>query len=220
MAASALSHRPDKDRVMLLPPTCPICNRQGSAPCDTCRAALRPAPPAPAPLWVDVCIALLAYEGAGRELLARLKYRNARSALGWLAAQLAVAVHGTQVDVVTWVPTTTARRRERGFDQAELLARSLARRLRLPCRGLLRRCDGPPQTGRGLRERQQGPRLELRGPRVPARVLLVDDVVTTGTSVSVAARTLRSGGASRVHVCAGARTSLKRAPEEDETTDV
>jgi predicted amidophosphoribosyltransferase len=182
-----------------------------------CRAELRSADAAPLPTGVDSCTAVLAYEGAGRELLARLKYRNARSCVAWLAGQMAAAIEPTGIDVVTWVPTTVSRRRGRGFDQGELLARAVARRLHRPCRELLSRRDGPPQTGRDAASRREGPTLVLRHARVPARVLLIDDVITTGSSVTAAARTLRGGGAHLVRVCAGARTSLKRTGKASET---
>jgi predicted amidophosphoribosyltransferase len=161
-----------------------------------------------------VCRAALAYEGDGRELVARLKYRNARSALAWLAGEMSMLVDRSDVDIVTWVPTTAARRRERGFDQAELLARAVARRVRVPSRSMLARGAGPPQTGRTGVERHLGPVLAARPVprgRLPRRVLLVDDVITTGTTVTVAARALKVAGVETVLVVAAARTPLKRA---------
>jgi predicted amidophosphoribosyltransferase len=191
---------------VLLPVTCPVCGARGRAPCPRCAAGLGAAPALLPPAGVDSCRALLAYDGVGRELVARMKYRNARTAVPVLARALAalVAGHGA-FDAVTWVPTTAARRRSRGFDQAEVLARAVARALRLPCRGLLRRRPGPPQTGRSLAARRAGPSLAARGP-VPTSVLLIDDVVTTGATVSAAAAALRAAGASEVHVLAAART--------------
>lgn len=196
---------------MLLPRTCPICRRPGPAPCGPCAAALLPAPSLATPPEVDACIALVAYEDGGRELLARLKYRNARDALRWLAGGMAAAVAGSAsppADVVTWAPTTAARRRARGFDQAELLARAVARTLGLPCRRLLHRRPGAPQTGRDLHGRRAGPEFTARR-RAPPRVLLVDDVVTSGATVTAAARALRAAGAVQVVAVAGARTPLK-----------
>ena len=191
-------------------PSCPVCGDLGPAPCPECAAGLRRAPSLPAPAGVDTCLALLAYEGAGRELVARLKYRNARSSLPFLARAMAgmVQAEGLVVDVVTWAPTTDARRRQRGFDQAELLARALGRRLAggVGCRRLLLRPPGAPQTGQTLRVPPGGPGVPA-GPARPApRVLLVDDVVTSGATVAAAARALRAAGAVEVHVVAAART--------------
>jgi predicted amidophosphoribosyltransferase len=150
-------------------------------------------------------VALLAYDGPARRLLSRLKYANERAALRGLATALAGAAP-PGAGVVTWVPTTTARRRERGFDQAELLARAVARRLRLPCRPLLRRAPGPPQTGRSRAERRAAPPAFTARRPAAGPVLLVDDVVTTGASAAAAARTLRRAGAPRVLLLAAART--------------
>lgn len=191
---------------MLLPTGCPVCGAQGPAPCAGCAAELRPAPALPAPAGLDSCAALLAYAGAGRELVARLKYRNARSSVPFLARGMAAIVAGETVDVVTWAPTTPARIRDRGFDQARLLARAVARELGVPCRALLRRRPGQAQTGRDAVARHSGPGFEGRRAVGGRRVLLVDDVVTTGATVVAAARALREAGAAEVHVVASART--------------
>jgi predicted amidophosphoribosyltransferase len=158
---------------------------------------------------VDGCAALLEYDGAGRELVARLKYRNARSSLPFLARGMA-AVSPPDVEVVTWAPTTPARRRARGFDQARLLARAVARELGLPCRPLLRRQPGPAQTGRDAMARRGGPAFAARPGLRNLKVLLVDDVVTTGATVAAAGRALRAAGAGAVHVVAAARTAPSR----------
>ncbi len=199
---------------MLLAVTCPVCGAPGRAPCLSCAAGLRPAPPLAPPPGVDACLALLAYEGAGRELVARLKYRNHRAVLPGLARAMASLVTepeepgdiDLEVDIVTWVPTTAARRRQRGYDQAELLAKAVARQLRRPCRRLLWRRPGPPQTGRALAERSQGPQVRARRQVVGAAVLLIDDVVTSGSTARVSAQALRMAGARSVVVLAAART--------------
>jgi len=161
------------------------------------------------PAGVDSCRAFLDYDGAARELVARLKYRNARGSVPFLARGMA-AVVGEPVDLVTWAPTTPARLRARGFDQARLLAKEVARDLGLPCRPLLRRAPGPAQTGRGAVARHAGPGFVARGPLAGRHVLLVDDVVTTGATVSAAAGALRGAGAATVHVVAAARTLPSR----------
>src|SRR5262245_42473594 len=148
---------------MFFPRTCPVCRRPSAGPCESCLPLLLPAPALPAPLGGDRCHALLAYDGEGRELVARLKYRKDRSELALLARPMAGLVDPTAIDVVTWLPTTGRRRRERGFDQSLLLARAVARQLRRPSRGLLHRLPGPAQTGRTAAVRRLGPRLEARG---------------------------------------------------------
>lgn len=205
-----MSHpRPYRGDV-LLPTRCPVCWGIGPAPCPPCRSLLRPAPPAPPPAGVDRCASLLAYSGAGRELLARLKYRNARSALAWLVDGMARLVAAGDVDLVIWVPTSGARRRQRGFDQAALLAQGVSRRLRRPCIGVLSRMPGPPQTGRPGPARREGPSFAVRRAVPPtARVLLVDDVVTTGATLTAAARALRRAGAFELSAVTAARTPLK-----------
>ena len=191
---------------LLLPVRCPVCAAPGAAPCAGCAATLRPAPSLPPPAGVDACLALFAYEGPARPLVAGLKYRNHRDALAGLAAALAALLPvPPPVDVVTWAPTTPDRRRARGFDHAELLARAVARRVRAPCVGLLDRRPGPAQTGRSGAERRVGPSLRARRP-CPPRVLLVDDVATTGATLAAAAAALRGAGATTVVALVAART--------------
>ncbi|HET7722649.1 MAG TPA: phosphoribosyltransferase family protein [Acidimicrobiales bacterium] len=198
---------------MLLATRCPACGAPGPAPCGPCAAALRRAPALPPPPGVDRLLALLAYDGPGRELVARLKYRNLRSVLAPLAAAMAALAAGAgPFDVVTWAPTGPARRRARGFDQAELLARAVGRHLRVPVRPVLARAHGPPQTGLAAAERRAGPSFVAvvrPGRRPPGRVLLVDDVVTTGATLTAAALALRRAGATGVVGLAAARTPLK-----------
>jgi predicted amidophosphoribosyltransferase len=192
---------------------CVVCGVQGDAICAGCRAELRPAPDLAPPPGVDACHALLAYEGVGRELIARLKYRNHRAALPGLARAAAASVPPGTVDLVTWPPTTGARRRQRGFDQAELAARSVAGSLCIPCVRLLRRRPGPAQTGRSAAERWAGLQFVPCRP-VHGRILLVDDVVTTGGTVAAAAGALRAAGAAAVVVLALSRTPAKASHAE------
>ena len=196
---------------MFLPTSCGGCGAVGASPCPTCVAALTPPPDLAPPSGLDDWVALFAYEGVGRELVARFKYRNARSTLRWAARGLAGLVNADFIDVVTWVPTTESRRRQRGFDHGELLARAVARRIHRPCRPLLRRSPGPAQTGRSAAERRSDPprftgrRFRSTG-NVPTRILLIDDVTTTGSTLEQAAKAFRGAGAGSVAAAVVART--------------
>jgi predicted amidophosphoribosyltransferase len=190
----------------VLPGSCP-CGARGEPCCGECAAALSPAPVAPPPPGIDWWVAPFAYAGVARELVARAKYRGARSSIAWLAAAVAERVPSAPVlDVVTWVPASSTRRRERGVDHGELLALGVARRLQVPARRLLRRAPGPPQTGAAHADRRRGPRLERVTAAPGLSLLVVDDVATTGASLAVAAATLRAAGASAVAAATATRT--------------
>lgn len=192
------------------PASCPGCGRPAEPVCDACARMLRSPPPDPPPTGVDRWLSLFAYEGTARDLVARVKYRRTRATVPWLAWRMAglvvLAGESTRLDLVTWAPTTRSRRHARGFDHAELLARAVARVLHHRARPTLRRRPGPPQTGQPAAVRRAGPRFDPRGGRIACRVLLVDDVATTGATLAAAADALRLGGVERVVAVTAART--------------
>jgi predicted amidophosphoribosyltransferase len=166
---------------------------------------------APAPL--DGWVAPFSYEGVARELVARVKYRNDRAALPWLATAMSAAFReryplgiATARTVVTWAPASAARRRGSGFDHGELLARAVARCLGAPAERLLVREPGPPQTGRSRSDRSPGPTLRSGEGAHGRAVLLVDDVVTTGATLNAAGLALRRAGAASVVAITAAAT--------------
>jgi predicted amidophosphoribosyltransferase len=172
---------------------CVLCGGGAEALCAPCGRDLLP-PPTTAVRGVGAVPALFAYEGGGARVVQALKFRDGRRLVGPLADGLTGLVPDGPADVVSWLPTTAARRRERGFDQAELLARALARRLDLPCRPLLRRRPGPSQTGRNRAERAGNVVFRARRRAAGRRAILVDDVCTTGATMRAALGALRAAG--------------------------
>ena len=199
---------------MIFSSRCAGCRARGPVLCRTCRFALiaRPSPGTPG----DVVVAT-SYTGRVRDVLLGFKYQNRRQVAAHVAGILAgrLASRVEHVDVVTWAPTTARRRRERGFDQAELIARGVAAHLGVPCRRLLERAgDAAPQTGRNRRDRLDAPAFRVH-PRAAGRhVLVVDDIVTTGATLASAAKALRLAGSVSVALAAVAATPVCLLPAE------
>ncbi len=178
---------------------------------------MRAAGPVPSIDGVDHCAALLSYRGTGRELVARLKFRNQRAAVAWLGRGMAELVRDQAVDVVTWAPANPAHVRARGFDHGALLAKVVAKCLSLPAHELLERGRGASLTGRSAGERVGGPPLRPRAmkhrayPLMGRKVVLVDDVITTGATLASAAQQLRSMGAASIVAVTAAYTPLTKS---------
>ena len=200
---------------LLFPPKCPFCRRILDSPgvCDTCRKELP---------WTEEheavregtdslrCAAPLWYEGKVREAILRLKFKGAAPSaedLGRLIAQCAAEHLSGEFDLVTWVPVSRKRRWKRGYDQAELLARAVCRAWGVKPVALLRKTmNNPAQSGLkedaarranvlGVYEMRPGAEVSGR------RVLLIDDVCTTGATLTECSKVLREAGADAV-VCA------------------
>lgn len=194
---------------------CALCQSAPAAPagrrCAGCRGARAP---------LAACVAAVAFAGEVENWIHRFKYPRPGIA-GLDPASLAVArglireaaalAPGAPPELVTPIPLHPRRLRARGFNPAAVLARSLARELRAPFDPVaLRRVrDTPSQTGLDRHQRRRNVRGAFSaGERVrpPARVWLVDDVVTTGSTLSEAARVLRRVGARTVVGVCAART--------------
>lgn len=142
-------------------------------------------------------VAVGEFGGDLRRLVLALKYRNRRRTAHSIALMIAGLVPD-DADVVTWAPTSPARRRSRGFDQAELIARHVAARCDLRWARVLERLDGAGQTGRDRTARMSGPSFTASASVRGLHVVVIDDVVTTGATLRAAASALHRAGAVRV----------------------
>jgi ComF family protein len=177
---------------------------------ETCRACERHAP-----RFVRA-VAAGAYTGVVREAVHALKYRGQRAAAHPLAERVASSPHFPAGDwLVVPVPLTAKRKRERGFNQAALLGRAIARLRKLPyADALARTVETTPQHGlsREARQHNLAGAFACRKPVAGRRVLLVDDVLTTGATVDAAADVLLAAGAVEVAIAIVGRTL---APGQD-----
>jgi ComF family protein len=188
-------------------------DEDGLLRCPVCRRIDRP---------FERAAAYGSYEGGLRELVHLLKYNGVRPAanvLGRMVAEVLAALEPSfaqaQILVIP-VPLYAGKRRQRGFNQAELIARAgvkvspLRDRFSIATDILLRTRDTHSQiglTGHQRRENLRGAFAVTRAQEIIGReVLLVDDVYTTGTTASECARILRRAGASKVWVATAART--------------
>jgi ComF family protein len=159
-------------------------------------------------LAFDRARAAASYEGPAREALKSFKLRGERRTARELARWMVPAALSLgRAELITWVPATPRSETARGFNPAEELSRRLARALSVPARLLLRKTrETRDQAELSRAER----RANLHGAfeasrRVSARVLLVDDVMTTGATADECAAALKSAGATRVTVVTFAR---------------
>ncbi len=192
---------------MLLARHCPVCRRPARSICGPCLAALPRWTPVGewsgarvAELGLSRFTALFAYGPPVARLILAAKNGGRHDLLAVLGRALAHDLAsgragGWGADVVTWVPASRRQARSRGYDQGRELAVALAGPLGLRARPLLRRAGREAQAGRNREDRLAGPHLQVRGRRVPAGVLLVDDVATTGASLARAGAALRAAGA-------------------------
>src|SRR5512146_467375 len=189
---------------VVVPPLCAACGRTcrpEAALCTRCSRRLAEADPlegggAPG---LDRAWSSAPHEGVARDLVTALKFRRLLPVADLIADRIQWLAPGTILSgTIVPVPTAPLRSALRGFDPAAEIAAALARRTELPLSACLIRRGGGRQVGKRRAQRiGHPPVIQARG-QVPRSVLLIDDVLTTGATLSACARALRASGAIRI----------------------
>jgi competence protein ComFC len=208
---------------LVFPPRCVSCRAWGAFLCRLCLAgAMRALPPRCWVCWMpsnlEVCgrcrverpafseaRSVFAYEDAARDAVHALKFNGVSAVAGVMAEQMASLLErwAPPVDAVVPVPLSVSRLRTRGYNQSELLARSLARATGIPLvRGAAVRARSTPPQARQPDEAARRANVSKSflpgGKRISGNVLLIDDVLTTGATLDACARVLLGNGADGV----------------------
>ncbi len=214
---------------VVFPPRCAGC-AGGSWPfCERCLSDLKPLEPPwcdrcgrPAPQGLPACIdcppppvalarAPFLYDGPAKRAIHRLKFSGWRHVAEALAGAM-VTVAPRDVDAVTWVPLARRRLAERGYDQAQALARAVAARITAPVVRCTQRIIATGPQARRSGEERRTAMVGAFGPRAPVsgRILLVDDVLTTGATGAACAQAVIDAGAQEVVLLTAARAFARQ----------
>ena len=208
---------------LLFPEKCVLCGHVlKKTELDLCGKCLPEQPDCPVSNdkypYLDKWTALWLYQDNVRRSLLKYKFygrRNYAAAYGRLLSMKLLRYDRADVDVITWIPISEKRKRKRGFDQVELLAEKMAAELQIPGVPLLwKRRDNPQQSkivGHAQRRANVLGAYEAinRDQLVGKRILLLDDILTTGATAGECARVLLEAGAKEVHFAAVAAARKK-----------
>ena len=191
-------------------PKCIICSAVIERPgiCIKCQGELaEAAKPVRGVEFLEEVRAAYIYEGALRDAVHRFKFGGKKSYAAVMGDRMLPLLERLEArpQVISWVPTSAERLRKRGYDQAQVLAEYIAGRAGLPCRRLLTRRRSGKQSNLGnkaARVANAAGAFRTAEDVSGLSILLVDDVVTTGATLSECARVLLTEGASEVRACA------------------
>jgi len=181
--------------VMTLPSRCFLCQvtTKDFATCQKCRRKT-----GLSHVWICA-----EYSGLAKKLVARLKFQRSSAAAQIIADHMQDILPYLEDVLICHIPTATSRVRQRGFDQSRIIARELSRSSKLPQAALLARLNQSRQVGASREQRiiQLSEAFFVSDNTLvksAKHILLIDDITTTGTTLSAAARALKAVGAKKV----------------------
>lgn len=200
---------------LLFPPKCTLCRKlltdSETDLCHNCRSELAEHPRTNIKLpYIADWTALWYYEGTVRSSLLRFKFHNARSYAQVYGRHLAMRLleEQTEYDILSWVPISRWRKWRRGYDQVALIAEAVGQELATPPVPVLKKVrNNPPQSGFSNAARRRANVLGVYKAIDPEqtagkRILLLDDIITTGATAGECARILLTAGAKEVRCAA------------------
>ncbi len=208
----------------LFPPRCVFCRKvmEKDGVCDKCEAELPYRAQCEVKeeiMFVDRAFSCFHYEGDVRNAILRYKFGGLQKYAVDFSEYLEECINMNllgEYDIISWVPLSRARLRSRGYDQARLLAEEVCFRIgkEMPIKVLQKAINAAPQSRQGDKSRRMANIIgayELCGQDVAGkRIILIDDILTTGATVSECARVLKTAGASAVYVLTLAKTRSKK----------
>jgi len=200
----------------IFPPICQACGKVGAWLCEFCLADIEFFPN---PIKLDA--SLMALNGAQaitylqspmRELIKALKYKKYPAIGQWLGEWVLDVIRPPPVDFISWVPLHATKQKWRGFNQSEIIARALAKKLALPCGNLIQKIAATSPQAQVLNKETRLTHLNEMFQLTPMfnksenltwlktkRILLIDDVITTGSTLNAVSLPLKTAGCLEVH---------------------
>ncbi len=208
---------------LFFPPKCVFCRRilEEYGVCDKCKVSLpyrRPAESKDKVMFVDEIYSCFKYEGDVKNAIVRYKFGGMACYADDFSKYLADCVRENlagKFDIISWVPLSKKRLRSRGYDQARLLAEGVCKRLGLTAVRTLNKCrNAAPQSRQNDPSERMANILgayevccdDVQG----KRIIIIDDVMTTGSTTSECARVLKTAGADSVIVLTLAKTKKRK----------
>ncbi len=199
---------------LVYPTYCCSCHKHGSYVCDTCYELIHyfnlPVPVSLEPCFLDQVIATAEYAPPISSVIHSLKYQSVRGLAEWCAELIYQHAWLPEIDCLTFIPISSQRQRERGFNQAQEIAQHLAAKLEIPCLDILQRLKHTAAQATIVDQVERKTRLadcfglkpnaaDQLSPSSQTSIAIVDDVVTTGSTLNQCAKLLKESGFGQVY---------------------